>query len=37
MQNYTMLTPKNTYFSMHTLFEELKQLLLFFVNHLKGK
>jgi hypothetical protein len=29
MQNYIMLTPKNTYFSMHILFQELKQLLLF--------
>jgi hypothetical protein len=24
MQNYIMLTPKNTYFSMHKLFQELK-------------
>jgi hypothetical protein len=37
MQNYIMLTPKNTYFSMQTLFEELKQLLLFFYYNLKGK
>jgi hypothetical protein len=37
MQNYIMLTPKNTYFSMHILFQELKQLLLFFVYNLKGK
>jgi hypothetical protein len=31
MQNYIMLTQKNTYFSMHILFQELKQLLLFFI------
>jgi hypothetical protein len=37
MQNYIMLTPENTYFSMHILFQELKQLLLFFVYNLKGK
>jgi hypothetical protein len=37
MQNYIMLTPKNTYFSLHILFQELKQLLLFFVYNLKGK
>jgi hypothetical protein len=37
MQNYIMLTPKNTYFSMHMLFQELKQLLLIFVCNLKGK
>jgi hypothetical protein len=27
---------KNTYFSMHILFQELKQILLFFVYNLKG-
>jgi hypothetical protein len=37
MQNYIMLTPKNSYFPMHILFEELKQFLLFFVYNLKGK
>jgi hypothetical protein len=37
MQNYIMLTQKNTYFSMHILFQELKQILLFFVYNLKGK
>jgi hypothetical protein len=37
MQNYIMLTPKNTYFSMHILFQELKQLLQFVVYNLKGK
>jgi hypothetical protein len=35
MQNYIML--KNTYFYMHILFQELKQLLQFFVYNLKGK
>jgi hypothetical protein len=37
MQNYIILTPKNTYFSLHILFQELKQLLLIFVYNLKGK
>jgi hypothetical protein len=32
MQNYIMLTQKNTYFSMDILFQELKQLLLFFLR-----
>jgi hypothetical protein len=36
MQNYIILT-KNTYFSMHILFQELKQILLFFVYNMKGK
>jgi hypothetical protein len=36
MKNYITLT-KNTYFSMHILFQELKQFLLFFVYNLKGK
>jgi hypothetical protein len=37
MQNYIKLRPKNTYFSMHILFEELKQLFLIFVYNLKEK
>jgi hypothetical protein len=32
MQNYIMLKQKSTYFSMHILFQELKQLLLFFLQ-----
>jgi hypothetical protein len=32
MQNYIMLTQKNTYFSMDILFQELKQLLLLFLQ-----
>jgi hypothetical protein len=32
MPNYIMLTQKNTYFSMHILFQELKQLLLCFLQ-----
>jgi hypothetical protein len=28
---------KNPYFSIHILFQELKQLLLFFIYNLKGK
>jgi hypothetical protein len=34
-KNY--VNTKNTYFSMHILFQELKQKLLFFVYNLKGK
>jgi hypothetical protein len=37
MQNYIMFTQTNTYFSMRILFQELKQLLLFFVYNFKGK
>jgi hypothetical protein len=37
MQNYIMLKQKNTYFSMHILFQELKQILLFFGYNLNWK
>jgi hypothetical protein len=34
MQNYIKLRTKNTYFSVHILFQELKQFFLLFVYNL---